>query len=180
MTSVSLQRSILSNGCHPTPLTRANPADLIRASTPQVRINATKISAPRAAILENSRIFMMLSPLLVTFLYNKRAATWFPSQGKNFSNRVDFPLAEGGRCLYFRLTQGSGRSSGVEHNLAKVRVGRSNRLARSNFSPVSRDRYCPSGPSVMLCAFRRRIAQDSRSGNAARPNPRNCTNCEAL
>ena len=30
------------------------------------------------------------------------------------------------------LTQGSGRSSGVEHNLAKVRVGRSNRLARSN------------------------------------------------
>ncbi len=27
----------------------------------------------------------------------------------------------------------SGRSSGVEHNLAKVRVGRSNRLARSNF-----------------------------------------------
>jgi hypothetical protein len=28
----------------------------------------------------------------------------------------------------------SGRSSGVEHNLAKVRVGRSIRLARSNFS----------------------------------------------
>ncbi len=28
----------------------------------------------------------------------------------------------------------SGRSSGVEHNLAKVRVGRSNRLARSIFS----------------------------------------------
>jgi hypothetical protein len=27
-----------------------------------------------------------------------------------------------------------GRSSGVEHNLAKVRVGRSNRLARSNFN----------------------------------------------
>lgn len=27
----------------------------------------------------------------------------------------------------------SGRSSGVEHNLAKVRVGRSNRLARSKF-----------------------------------------------
>ncbi len=26
-----------------------------------------------------------------------------------------------------------GRSSGVEHNLAKVRVGRSNRLARSSF-----------------------------------------------
>ncbi len=34
-----------------------------------------------------------------------------------------------------RLTQGSGRSSGVEHNLAKVRVGRSNRLARSNILP---------------------------------------------
>jgi hypothetical protein len=28
----------------------------------------------------------------------------------------------------------SGRSSGVEHNLAKVGVGRSNRLARSSFS----------------------------------------------
>ena len=27
----------------------------------------------------------------------------------------------------------SGRSSGVEHNLAKVGVGRSNRLARSSF-----------------------------------------------
>ena len=29
----------------------------------------------------------------------------------------------------------SGRSSGVEHNLAKVGVGRSNRLARSIFFP---------------------------------------------
>ena len=34
------------------------------------------------------------------------------------------------------LTQGSGRSSGVEHNLAKVRVGRSNRLARSNIPNI--------------------------------------------
>ena len=31
------------------------------------------------------------------------------------------------------FTELSGRSSGVEHNLAKVRVGRSNRLARSNW-----------------------------------------------
>jgi hypothetical protein len=31
-----------------------------------------------------------------------------------------------------KITLQSGRSSGVEHNLAKVRVGRSNRLARSN------------------------------------------------
>ncbi len=30
-----------------------------------------------------------------------------------------------------RLTQGSGRSSGVEHNLAKVRVESSNLFARS-------------------------------------------------
>ena len=30
-------------------------------------------------------------------------------------------------------SEGSGRSSGVEHNLAKVRVGRSNRLARSKY-----------------------------------------------
>jgi hypothetical protein len=29
------------------------------------------------------------------------------------------------------ISEGCGRSSGVEHNLAKVRVGRSNRLARS-------------------------------------------------
>src|SRR5262249_11997387 len=34
----------------------------------------------------------------------------------------------GSRCYLER-----GRSSGVEHNLAKVRVGRSNRLARSNY-----------------------------------------------
>ena len=31
----------------------------------------------------------------------------------------------------------SGCSSGVEHNLAKVGVGRSNRLTRSNFSKVN-------------------------------------------
>jgi hypothetical protein len=32
-----------------------------------------------------------------------------------------------------------GRSSGVEHNLAKVRVGRSNRLARSSFGRLNKD-----------------------------------------
>ena len=37
-----------------------------------------------------------------------------------------------GRPLACRLS--SGRSSGVEHNLAKVGVGRSNRLSRSLFS----------------------------------------------
>jgi hypothetical protein len=35
-------------------------------------------------------------------------------------------------ALVVKITLQSGRSSGVEHNLAKVRVGRSNRLARSN------------------------------------------------
>ena len=41
------------------------------------------------------------------------------------------PVADGGR-----YTSGCGRSSGVEHHLAKVRVGRSNRLARSNFQLI--------------------------------------------
>ena len=38
------------------------------------------------------------------------------------------PLPKGMKIPF----QGSGRSSGVEHNLAKVRVERSNRFARSN------------------------------------------------
>ncbi len=37
-----------------------------------------------------------------------------------------------GICVIKSDRRQSGRSSGVEHNLAKVRVGRSNRLARSN------------------------------------------------
>jgi uncharacterized membrane protein YecN with MAPEG domain len=42
-------------------------------------------------------------------------------------------LLRGGMGLCRSPTRiGCGRSSGVEHNLAKVRVGRSNRLARSN------------------------------------------------
>lgn len=44
------------------------------------------------------------------------------------------PLAADRRSMYLHSTQGCGRSSGVEHNLAKVRVGRSNRLARSKFT----------------------------------------------
>ena len=50
-----------------------------------------------------------------------------------------------GRIYISRLTQGCGRSSGVEHNLAKVRVGRSNRLARSNFFADGEAKWRPSG-----------------------------------
>ena len=53
---------------------------------------------------------------------------------KIFFVHTHFPLAACTSHRYLTLTQGSGRSSGVEHNLAKVRVGRSNRLARSNGS----------------------------------------------
>ena len=49
-----------------------------------------------------------------------------------FQNLSFFLLKVSALRFKYRLTQGSGRSSGVEHNLAKVRVGRSNRLARSN------------------------------------------------
>lgn len=41
-----------------------------------------------------------------------------------------------GRPLVITRPLGRGRSSGVEHNLAKVRVGRSIRLARSKVNPV--------------------------------------------
>jgi len=42
---------------------------------------------------------------------------------------------------------GCGRSSGVEHNLAKVRVGRSIRLARSNFS--TNDSFCTAATALL-------------------------------
>ncbi len=43
--------------------------------------------------------------------------------------------------------QVSGRSSGVEHNLAKVRVGRSNRLARSNLNHSYPSGFSTGSPS---------------------------------
>ena len=55
-------------------------------------------------------------------------------------------LLRGGMGLCRSPTRiGCGRSSGVEHNLAKVRVGRSNRLARSNFSLTRETTGPPSG-----------------------------------
>ena len=47
------------------------------------------------------------------------------------SDKAHFPLARTAGSLYLPLTQGRGRSSGVEHNLAKVRVVSSNLIARS-------------------------------------------------
>ncbi len=61
------------------------------------------------------------------------------NQKSHFFRQGDIFHLQPAETLYIsRLTQGSGRSSGVEHNLAKVRVGRSNRLARSNISLVER------------------------------------------
>ncbi len=51
--------------------------------------------------------------------------TAFPARAAFFS------LAAPGRHRYHPLTQGRGRSSGVEHNLAKVGVVSSNLIARS-------------------------------------------------
>ena len=65
---------------------------------------------------------------------------------------MQFSLAATLLISYIGATQGSGRSSGVEHNLAKVRVGRSNRLARSIWTtntPVVNDRV------TFLVALRR-------------------------
>jgi hypothetical protein len=45
-----------------------------------------------------------------------------------------FPLRHGPGFYTSLTSRWCGRSSGVEHNLAKVRVGRSNRLARSNWT----------------------------------------------
>ena len=59
-----------------------------------------------------------------------------------------------------------GRSSGVEHNLAKVGVGRSNRLARSSF--VGRQRRLDSGAFVVVPAFTGRALQVFQPGAAAR------------
>jgi hypothetical protein len=55
----------------------------------------------------------------------------FDKSAKLICDNGNFPLAAM-RPYEYSPSQGSGRSSGVEHNLAKVRVGRSNRLARSN------------------------------------------------
>jgi hypothetical protein len=54
-----------------------------------------------------------------------------PVAAQILPDACEFPLAGRQKTHYIALTQGCGRSSGVEHNLAKVRVGRSNRLARS-------------------------------------------------
>ena len=59
-----------------------------------------------------------------------------------------------------------GRSSGVEHNLAKVRVGRSNRLARSNSEKPAR---APSG-ALCICRTGIRLARgDGLQGRAKNP-----------
>ena len=47
---------------------------------------------------------------------------------------VHFSLAAGLETEYSANTNGCGRSSGVEHNLAKVRVESSNIFARSNIT----------------------------------------------
>ena len=52
-----------------------------------------------------------------------------------FSSCDPFPAT-----LFHPCSSASGRSSGVEHNLAKVRVGRSNRLARSSWTGLARGR----------------------------------------
>ena len=58
---------------------------------------------------------------------------WKIQPGKKLCQKDNFPLAAISAYGY-SAQQGSGRSSGVEHNLAKVRVGRSNRLARSKIN----------------------------------------------
>jgi hypothetical protein len=51
---------------------------------------------------------------------------------QKFSRQGNFPLAAVPWSLYIRVTRWCGRSSGVEHNLAKVRVVSSNLIARSS------------------------------------------------
>ena len=46
-----------------------------------------------------------------------------------------------------------GRSSGVEHNLAKVRVVSSNLIARSNIFPRGRKRKAAFGPLLFFNGF---------------------------
>ncbi len=65
-----------------------------------------------------------------------------------------------------RPTRGCGRSSGVEHNLAKVRVGRSNRLARSKINRHPRLKTKP--PFGRLLFFRQSSRLPVRHKKAAR------------
>ena len=51
----------------------------------------------------------------------------------------NFSLAARGQTEYIAPTQGRGRSSGVEHNLAKVRVVSSNLIARSIYNDEKSD-----------------------------------------
>ena len=76
--------------------------------------------------------------------------------GKGGANRAA-PHSE----AHFELASVSGRSSGVEHNLAKVGVGRSNRLARSIFPTVTGLDTRPMGACAMfLVVFRNRKRAD--------------------
>ena len=71
----------------------------------------------------------------------------FRSRLQKNAHLAENPLAGIWPCRYIPLTQGSGRSSGVEHNLAKVRVGRSNRLARSKFLRFATANHTQGGRS---------------------------------
>ena len=53
-------------------------------------------------------------------------------RGDFFKKSAPLLLHVSPRRFKHQLTQGRGRSSGVEHNLAKVRVVSSNLIARSN------------------------------------------------
>ena len=81
-----------------------------------------------------------LTPLLsVPFPMGQTAAN--RSKSKKSDQRPIFLLQLRAGFHISRLTQGSGRSSGVEHNLAKVRVESSNLFARSNSLYIERGQF---------------------------------------
>ncbi len=83
--------------------------------------------------------------------------TWpDPTAPRIVADACDFPLRPPPPSPKSAPPKRCGRSSGVEHNLAKVRVGRSNRLARSNSvkdTPHARDRF--GGPFAFQVRARR-------------------------
>ncbi len=78
-----------------------------------------------------------------------------------------------------QLTQGSGRSSGVEHNLAKVRVESSNLFAHSISAPS--DQCCTKHISAIRAVSRRSLHQALRSafGHSEARRPHHKISCDA-
>ena len=85
---------------------------------------------------------------------------------KKIKQMRNFTLAAPSSSAYIRPHQRSGCSSGVEHNLAKVRVERSNRFTRSIGSSHTHERIWVTRPDAESSEKHRRQGLKFRSKEA--------------